>query len=190
MGHTHSLPLINLDNFYYLTFESIACAGPLFLAKAMRPQTFDQQYSVVADNFECILRSGSRSIALGPMASSIRNVCIAESLRPHNVLYPADEIVSVINITSDGYFDMSSMPWHDKPSAGLKYYSSYFRFWTNQNVSDNAHKEVKHNMVFQMRKVIEGGPWSFVFWDRERLVQAGVVNATTTSIGIRVPIFR
>lgn len=177
MGHAHSLSVIYIDSFYYLTFESIACDGSLFLAKAMRQKTFEQQYSVVADNFECLLRSRSKTIALRPIASSIMNVCRVNIFRPHKVLYPAEKLLSVVNVMDDGHFNLSRMSWDEKPSAGFQFYSPNFRYWPCGDLSriDTYYEDESFN-ADQMRKLIEGGPQSFVFWDRERMFQIWVVN--------------
>ncbi|KFY03662.1 hypothetical protein O988_01336 [Pseudogymnoascus sp. VKM F-3808] len=42
---------------YELAVRSITCAGPLFLAKAIRKKSSEEQYCLVTDNFECLLRS-------------------------------------------------------------------------------------------------------------------------------------
>ncbi|KAL5345337.1 hypothetical protein ACLOAV_009708 [Pseudogymnoascus australis] len=165
------------DDFYYLTFESIACAGPLFLAKVLRQETLEQQYSVVADNIDCLLRSKSKSIGHGPMASSIMNVCGAEGILPHHILYPVDKIISAIaTMDDDGDYDMSQMPWYEKPSAGYVYYFRQSSFWVHGDVPDTHEEDERPIMVFRMRRVLQGGPWSYVFWDRARLVQVGAVN--------------
>ncbi|OBT62742.1 hypothetical protein VE03_07069 [Pseudogymnoascus sp. 23342-1-I1] len=166
------------DHFYYITFESIACAGPLFLAKIIRQETLEQQYSVVADNFDDLLRSDSKKLGHGPMASSIMNVCGAEGYLPHHILYPVDKIIaSIATMDDDGDFDMCQMPWYEKPSAGYVYYFRQSQFWLHGDVPHTHEEDARPIMVFRMRRVLQGGPWSYVFWDRARLVQVGAVNA-------------
>lgn len=134
---------------------------------------------MVADNFDCLLRSRSKSIAHGPIASSVPNVGSAEGFLSQNVLYPVDKILSVVKTTPDGKFDGSWMPWDERPSAGLQYYYLHCRHWLYGDVPDSNTQEENGRpiMVHRMRRLIGGGPWSYVFWDRERLVQVGVVSA-------------
>lgn len=51
------------------------------------------------------------------------NVCGAEAVLPHHVLYPVDKIISAIaTIDDDGDYDMSQMPWYETLSGGYVYY--------------------------------------------------------------------
>lgn len=111
------------------------------------------------------------------MASSIMNVCGAEGILPHHILYPVDKIISAIaTMDDDGDYDMSQMPWYEKPSAGYVYYFRQSPFWLHGDVPDTHEEDERPIMVFRMRRVLQGGPWSYVFWDRARLVQVGAVN--------------
>ncbi|OBT71113.1 hypothetical protein VF21_09523 [Pseudogymnoascus sp. 05NY08] len=174
------------DDFYYLLFESIACAGPLFLAKVIRQKTLEQQYSVVADNIDCVLCSKSSKIGSGPIASSIMNVCAAEGFLPHHMLYPVDKIIFAISTMGEEDFDLSKMPWYETPSVGYEYYFRHSQFWRPLDVRHNntPEEDGRPIMASRLRRVLQGGPWSFVFWDRERLVQVGVMNALPNNSSI------
>lgn len=114
----------------------------------------------------------------GPIASSIPNVSAGEGFLPHHVLYPVDKIISAIDAMDDEDFIISEMPWYEKPSAGYEYYFRHSRFWVIGDIPENnAQGDYEHPiMVSRLRRVLPGGPFSFVFWDRERLVQVGVVS--------------
>lgn len=179
--------MIDLDDFYYLLFESIACAGPLFLAKVLRQETLNQQYSIVADNFDCLLGSKSNKIGSGPISSSIMNVCAREGFLPHHILYPVDKIISAIaTMDDDRDYNISQMPWYETPSAGYEYYFRHSEYWMPLDVPHNNTQEEDGRplMATRLRRVLQGGPWSYVFWDRERLVQVGVVNALSNNSSI------
>lgn len=143
-------------------------------------ETLEEQYTVVANNLDALLHS-SKDIGDGPITSSISNVCCGEGFLPHLILYPVDKIISAIDAMGSEEFVISEMPWYEKPSAGYEYYFLRSRFWVLRDFSENyAQGDNEHPiMLFRLRRVLPGGPWSFVFWGHERLVQVGVVSGRT-----------
>jgi hypothetical protein len=115
------------------------------------------------------------------------NLCAAEGFLPHHLLYPVDKIIfAIATMEGDGDFDLSQMPWYEMPSAGYEYYFRYSQFWLPVDGRHNNTKEEDGHpiMASRLRRVLQGGPWSFVFWDRERLVQVGVMNALPNNSSI------
>ncbi|KFX98250.1 hypothetical protein V490_02400 [Pseudogymnoascus sp. VKM F-3557] len=156
--------LIPKSRRYNLAVQSITCAGPLFLAKAIRKKTVEQQYRMVIDNFECILFLRPD---ISNIASSIEAVCMVARGRPDMQLYPSDKFDSLTMLTDDAQ-DPSYIPCHEKPSAGCKWYLPYARFGSY----DDAPKFEPSG---------DKKPWSCAFWDHDRLVKAGVVGGYTWS---------
>jgi hypothetical protein len=118
MTHIHSLYIINLGRRYDLAVRSITCAGPLFLAKAIRKNSSEEQYCMVTDNFECLLRSRPDLISI---PSSIDYVFMAVGGPSYILLYPADKFHSLAMLTDDPQ-GLSHIPWHDRPIPGCRWY--------------------------------------------------------------------
>lgn len=127
---------------------------------------------------------GISNIGLGPIESSFENA-ISELILPYKPLYPADKFACFTTL-ADGTLNLSSIPWHEQPSAGFKWlYPKFgrhlFRGESEQDDDELSDREddfddYPERGMLPPHKLGEDSSASYVFWDREKLIQTGVLK--------------